>query len=56
MKADNLVPLIELIPPHHTDAQCRSILRSSGKFRPINGRWLFPRRTAPVVQRYLAQH
>jgi len=51
-----LVPLIDIIPPNHTDAQCRSILRNSRRFRPVNGRWLFTPRQAPVVERYLASH
>lgn len=51
-----LVPLIELVPENHTDAQCRAILRSSRRFRPVNGRWLFTKREVPLVIRYLETH
>jgi len=44
-----LVPLIDLIPVGHTDAQCRAALRSSRRFKPYGGRWLFPPRIANQV-------
>lgn len=50
----NLIPLIEVLPNNKTDAECRVLLRNSHKWLPRNGRWLFTRREAPQVQRYLS--
>lgn len=48
-----MVPLIDLVPEGHTDAQCRAALRSSRRFKPHGGRWLFPPRVANQVRNYL---
>lgn len=50
-----MIPLIDLVPKGLTDAQCRAKLRSSRRFKPFNGRWLFKPASAERVRAYLAK-
>lgn len=52
----DLIPLIDLVPPNHTDAQCRALLRSSRKYKPTKGRWVFTPKQAKSVYQYLLRH
>jgi hypothetical protein len=53
MPRHDYIPLKHVLPKGMTAKVARSHLRNQDKFRPRDGRWEFPRKTAERVESFL---
>lgn len=56
MPRHDYIPLKHVLPKNMTAKVARSHLRSQEKFKPHDGRWEFPRKTAERVESFLIDH
>lgn len=55
MPRHDYIPLKHVLPKNMTAKVARSHLRTEGKFKPHDGRWEFPGKTAKRVESFLEE-